>query len=419
MQVSILEQRAQATLKENRTEHIKRKRRRNAYDEEGEPTTSFISPLPRVDTQKQFMDVLETWVTPPKLLEPEEEGRGRPLELKSFIIENNGQLDRSFVANGMVGEIRDTGLDDLKILSLLRPKTDPTLEPDRIEFYLDMSHKRFLLLHTNFDSELTTRTVRDLVGSNKNQLDNAWLSTSMLNEVSAMPGNKKEGYRIGYRDPFRNRDANELVSEYDMLVEAKGGISKQLYRLADSDPEIRRTLGYEWLSISRGNVPHGVLEDLSHNGRFALRKGRSVGDHVILVKLVRDHYRDRVVEVEEHRIDAFKKDGFGSFRGAPFEFEFKREVRDWQPFLARLFDAKDPFRIWGMTSKVRDGYYRVLGVDMHTGHPLDVEIANHLIRVYLPKDSCGNVVMRLFVNLQRYFDATITCNQMSAIPIAS
>lgn len=413
MQVSLLEQGTKATLKaKRRSGHDHEGCRR--YPQECETTTSLIDPLPRIETQKQFMDVLETMVTPPKILKPEEEGRGRPFELKSYLIENNGKLDRSFALEGMVGEIRDTGIETLKILTLLRGTSEPTKEPDKVEFYLDMSHERFLLLHTNFDSELTMRAVRDLVGSGRYELDNAWLSTTMLNEVSTMPGNKREGYRIGYVDPFQIRDSNELVYESDMLMEAKGGISKKLYELAGSDPEVRRALGYEWVSISRGNVARGVLEDLGHNGRFALRRGRSVGDHMILVNQVKDDYIERVKEVEDHRIDAYKKDGFATIRGVPFEFEFSRDIDDWQPILARLFDAKDPFRVWGIRSKVRDGYYRILGVDMHTGHPLDIEVTDHLLRVYLPKNSCGNVIMRLFVNLQRYFDATITCNQLSA-----
>lgn len=380
-----------------------------------------MNPIPRVESQKQFVDVLETWVTPPKILEPEEEGRGRPLELKSYIIEKNGSLDRSFALEGMVGEIKDTGIESLKILSLLRatPSTDPSAEPVRVEFYLDMSHERFLVLHTNFESELVRMTVRDLVGSSRFELDSAWLPTTMLNEISSRPGNKREGYRIGYTDYFATASPDELVSENDMSVEAKGGISKQLYRMAEKDEELKRTLGYDWVSISRGNVKHGVLEDLGYNGRFALRKGRSVGDHMILVDLVKEDYKERVKEVEDHRLDAYKQDGYSTMRGAPFEFEFTRDIEDWQPYLTRLFDSKEPFRIWGVTSKVREGYYRVLGVDMHTGHPLDIEIADHLFRVYLPKYSCGNVVMRLFVNLQRFFDATITCNQIGVKPIAS
>lgn len=382
---------------------------------------SFFNPLPHIETQKQFMDVLETWVTPPKILAPEEEGRGRPLEVKSYIIEKNGSLDSSFALEGMVGEIKDTGVETIKILRLLRASspTDPAVEPVRVEFYLDMSDERFLVLHTNFESELVSRTVRDLVGSSRFQLDSAWLPTTMLKDISSRPGNRREGYRIGYTDYFVTASPDELVSENDMSVEAKGGISKLLYSIAEKNEELRRTLGYDWVSISRGNAKRGVLEDLGYNGRFALRKGRSVGDHVILVDNVKESYRSNVEDVETHRLDAYKKDGYSTVRGAPFEFQFSRDIKDWRPYLARLFDSKEPFRVWGLTSKVREGYYRVLGVDMHTGNPLDIEISDHLFRVYLPKYSCGNVVMRLFANLQRFFDATMTCNQISAKPIAS
>ena len=172
------------------------------------------------------MDVLDAWVTPPKISSPEQELRGRPLELKSYVIENNSNLGQFFSWEGMTGEVRDTGIDTLKILVLLRYKSDLAKGPDRVEFYLDKSDERFWLLHTNFDAELTAKAVEAFVGSGKYAFDNAWFSTNMLDKLSTMPGNKRGGYRIGYFDPFHVRDSNELVQENELVIESKGGFQR-------------------------------------------------------------------------------------------------------------------------------------------------------------------------------------------------
>jgi hypothetical protein len=375
----------------------------------------MTAPLVRVDTQKQFMDALEDMVTPPKRFEADKEMRGHPYELKSYLIENNtDHLEESFAIEGWVGRISNTGIDKLKILTLVRD-TLSGKRASEVQFYLDMSDKRFLLLHTNYHSNLTKHVVTAFVDSARFELDRAWFSGTMLKNAQDAVGNRGAGKRVGFVDIFGNPDADELVPENEIMMEARGGYSKRLFKISEDDPEVRRTMGYDWVGIARGDLRHGIKDEVNYNGRFTVKKGRSVGEHMVLVDNLKDDYVGAVKNVESYRIDGYKSDdGFSTIKGTPFEFEFTRNVEDWQPFLDRMFDAMRPFRIWGVRTKVRDGYHKVLGVDMHTGHRLDIELTDQLIRVYLPNPSCGNVIMRMFVNLQRAFDATAKCKQISA-----
>ena len=100
--------------------------------------------------------------------------------------------------------------------------------------------------------------------------------------------------------------------------------------------------------------------------------------------------------------------------GGPFVFRFKRKIDDWDYFLERMFNSKEPFRVWGIRNKIYDGFYQILGVDAHTYHTFDIEVTNDLFRVYLQKGSCGNLVARLFVNLQRFFDSQVSCSRIEA-----
>ena len=66
--------------------------------------------------------------------------------------------------------------------------------------------------------------------------------------------------------------------------------------------------------------------------------------------------------------------------------------------IAEILDA---FRIY-------DGEYKRDQIDAAIN--LKYEITPYLIRVYLPKGACGNTILRLFTNLQHYFDSAIKIN---------
>lgn len=365
--------------------------------------------LPKVGTRKQFMDTLSDMITPPKSEEGEgEEMRGRPTELKSYLLESNSPLSKHFQFDEISADVSDTGIESIKVLTLVR-------KGNAVQFYLDLSDERFLLLHTNFHSDDTHYLVRRLIQSDKNEFDSAWLSTSMLKGIAGGTGNRDEGYRVDYEDIFQPVGEEDINPRNDVRLDISGTLSKNFLKVIKQDETVQRTMGYERIRIARGASSHGVLDDVSYDGRFRVVRGKSVEDHMILVDSVKADYARQVQEVEEQRIFGTreKSDGSLTIEGHAFDFAFSRPVEDWGKFLPRMFDAKWPFRLWGIKTKIDKDFYRVLGVDMHTGHPLDIEITDGLIRVYLPKDSCGNVVLRLFANLQRFFDSTMQCSQIN------
>jgi hypothetical protein len=365
--------------------------------------------LPKVETRKQFMDTLSDMITPPKSEDGEGgEMRGRPTELKSYLLESNATLSSNFQFDEVQADVSDTGVESIKVLTMVR-------KGKMVQFYLDLSDERFPLLHTNHHSEDTHDFVHRLIQSDKNEFDSAWLSTTMLKEMASKTGNRDEGYSVDYEDIFQSVGEEDIIPRNDVRLDISGTLSKNFLKVIKQDENIQRTMGYEKIRIARGLPRKGVLDDVSYDGRFRVVRGKSVDDHMILVDGVKAEYSRKVRQIEEERIFGTrdKSEGSLSIEGHPFDFTFSRSVEDWAKFLPRMFDAKSPFRIWGIKTKIDNDFYRVLGVDMHTGHPLDIEITNGLIRVYLPKGSCGNVVLRLFANLQRYFDSTMQCHQIN------
>lgn len=353
------------------------------------------------------MDALDAMIAPPKMdVTDSGETRGHPTLLKSYLLETNAPLSQSYLFDHTLGVIEDTGLDAIKILTM---RTQPDSQKSyEAQFYIDVSDKRFLVLHTNYRAEETHPFVEKFVTSGKYEFDNAWLSTNSMKRLAESSGNKGYGFEIDYEDYFdRKEDADDITPQEDFRLDTTGVISNKALGLLKLDPLVKRTIGYERITVGRGIKSRGVLEEITYDGRFSVVKGKSVDDHIVLVDSMKSDYIRQVKEVESRSICGNTQSRI--IEGAAFDFEFERDVSDWNRYLGIMFNAKGPFRLWGIKSKVSEKAFRILAVDMHTGHPVDFEITDHLIRAYLPSGSCGNAILRFFVNLQRYFDSQISC----------
>lgn len=372
--------------------------------------------LPKVQNRKHFMDTLHDLITSPRQ-EVSESGdlRGRPPLLKTYIIESNSELSSHFQFDSIKADIDNTGIDNIKILTMT--ETIGKYNGTTSQFYLDLSDKRFLVLHTHDLAEDTHSFVKRLKQSMDYEFDSAWLSTSMLKSISKKTGNRDYGVEVDYENIFQQNDDDDdlenIAPKDDLRLHISGTVYDRVLKLIRTDDLVEQTMGYEKITIGRGTKSRGVLDDLTYDGRFSLIRGKSIDDHMVLVDTVKEDYAQQMLEIEKNRIFGSTCDGIHTVEGMAFEFEFNRSVDDWDKYINRIFNAKEPFRIWGIKNKINDGFYTVLAVDLHTGHPVDVEIADNLMRVYLPKGTCGNVVLRLFVNLQRFFDSKIRCPQLN------
>jgi len=366
--------------------------------------------LPKVQTQKEFMDTLYDRINPPRI--PTEDGSiaGKPTELKTYLIENNSKLLQEFYTEDLQINIDQTGLDHVKILTL----TDTKESGGTSQFYLDKTDERFLIFHTFDLAKQVTPIIKRLINSEKIEFDNAWLSSSLLKNISGRTGNEDHGFSVDHTDYFQQEeienDDEPIKPDTFSRMDISGKQSEKILQLLKQDREIEQIMGYDKITIGRGTKTYGVIDDLDYSGRFRVVKGKSVDDHISLVNMVKNDYSQEVKEIEKFRI--YGDSNTKSVEGKPFDFVFDRKVEDWNFFLTRIFNAKSPFRIWGIKSKIGEGFYRVLGVDAHTGHPLDIEVMDNLFRIYLPEGSCGNAITRLFVNLQRFFDSKIHCPQL-------
>lgn len=362
--------------------------------------------LPPVKTQQGFMDVLEDMILPPKP-DPENTSPGRMRELKSYILESDKGLESEFKASGMQCKVRNTGLDHIKILNVQDEKSH--------EFFLDKTDPRFFVLHTNEKSNDTARIMAKLTRDTRYAFDYAWLHSDMLESIVEMSGNRFLGFGGSYSDRHLGSDENNGANIGDLRLNISGSIAAKIKTLVREDPQVSRTCANRMVRIMRGveSSKHGYAQDEVHyNGHFALKRGKSVDDHLALIEMCRKRYSESVESVESLRMGTRRVDGRDLFDGRPFDFEFPNGIANTDAFISDMFSSTAPFNLWGIKTSIADGYFGVMAIDLHTGSPIDFEIADDMMRVYLDKGNCGNTILRLLTNLQMHHDAKDRCVQV-------
>lgn len=369
-------------------------------------TNTNNTKLPRVRTKKQFMDYLEGAISMPR--DDDMEPRGRPPELKAYMIESEGGFPPSFSSDGITGEVQNTDLDGVKIL---RVRQNGAV----FEFFLDTSDPRFFVLHTNEKSDDVGPIVRTLTKDRRYTFDNTWFHSGMLYNFTKKEGNAFNGFGVKYdNDTFLSDDYDCDSGIDDLRIIINGSLAQRVLDIVDGEPGIKKTMAFNKVRIRRGqdSPSYSIQDDVTYDGYFSVKRGKSVQDHLHLVDACRDEYSKMVEHVEDTSIGVKAVDGRTLVEGKSFDFEFGSPIEDLDLFIDKMFNSTEPFKLWGLKSKVRDGYYKITAVDLHAGTPISFDVADNLMRAYLFKGNCGNTILRLFTNLQIHYDSRITCKQI-------
>jgi hypothetical protein len=143
-----------------------------------------------------------------------------------------------------------------------------------------------------------------------------------------------------------------------------------------------------------------------HNGKITAG-GTSFDEHNrLLVRVLRD-YGDLVRGFEERYGIGVGTDGNGNHRvtGQPIVLDLNWTVLDLEYAVKRIFASSEPFRLWGLPTRLRDGHYRARAVDLHVGGVLTFDITPEHVVIQLPCGTCGNTVVRFLNNLQFHVNA--------------
>lgn len=349
--------------------------------------------------RKGFMDFLEHLM---QLSEDDKyalakyggEYRGKQAELKTYIMESNN-LPGKIANSDVVVQPFTTDLPTVNVWRIFFGKINAT-------FYVDSTDPRFLVLYTNDLAHVTDNLYKKLVHTTKNKFDQIWLPKDVLYKLTKLPGNTFKGFGLRFDDYFSIKQEDE---NYDAIkLSAVGALSSDVLRVLSEKTSIKKTISFSKVRVLRGVKGSCVTDELQYLGRLITIAGNSVDYHVNFVEVIKRTYRQMIEVVEENRIGIKKVEGRTLLEGQAFDFVLDRKIDDLDSFADVLLDQKTPFRLWGLRSKILPEMRRIVGVDLHTGDPIDLEVTPSLIRVYVPKGACGNTALRLFVNLQHTWD---------------
>lgn len=366
--------------------------------------------LPKVQTRKEFMDYLGNEISPPKDEDDGPLGRGGLRELKAYVVEADSGIPRTGKSDGASWDMIDTGVDKMKIMRTLVGGT-------MCEFYADVSDKRFHVLHTTARSDDAGRAVTAITDMDRLPLDRMWLSDSLLKALVKKSGaGTFRGFGVKYAGGFLDEDRPRGVDDLNMSI--NGSMAREIEGHMMQNPHLAGAIAYRKIRLMCGEATSPsdyVHDDIGKEGYFAVKRGTSVQDHLYLVDSAKALYTSTIEGIEECRLGSSRLNGETVIGGEPLHFDFKEPLQDTRRFIARLFDSTRPFRLWGLKSEIVEGYYRVAGLDLHTGDPINFEITANMMRVYLSENSCGNTIMRLLCNLQDRFGTLIRCRQVEQL----
>lgn len=365
--------------------------------------------LPKVQTRKELMDYLGSEINPLRF-DDEPSAQGRVRELKAYVIEADAGIPQSGGSPNAGWEMIDTGIDKVKIM---RTRVGDTA----CEFYADVSDKRFHTLHTTAKSNDAGRAVAAITDMDGLPLDRMWLSDSLLKALAKKSGSGAfRGFAARYAGSFLEENRPRNLEDLDLHV--NGFMAEEICDHMEQNPYLEGKIAYGKIRLMHGeetNPDDYAHDDIDKKGYFAVKRGKSVQDHLYLVNSAKELYAKTIEGIEECRLGLSYHDGDMIIGGEPLHFNFKEPLHDTHRFIRRLFDSTRPFRLWGLESEVDDGYYTVAGLDLHTGDPINFEIGANMMRVYLSENSCGNTVMRLLCNLQDRFGTLIKCKQVEQL----
>jgi len=348
--------------------------------------------------------------------------QGRDLEpdtalVKTYLIE--AHLDegapKADVENVLERSFRQEVLPEARSWAM-KPTKDDSLHyvtakrnREEVGIYVDSANRRFWLLHSMNSSVALDSIIRKVVLGTP-ELDRAWIPAELLTEASKRGAFR--GLSLDYdrrKVPDVDFDAPETVAFLKMQL--WGNKAAEVLKLLSQKGAFphQTTLSKVKVKFWLGDIDRGefAIDDIKFNGKVTAR-GTSFQSHVSLVGDVYGRYAEAIRSLERRvSLNWERQERAWSLRGGPVSLLLEQPIPDLSRFCHKVFSCSSPFRLWGAPTSVSPQCLRICAIDLHVGSRITFEVSPRLIRVYLPRGSCGNSVMRFYTNLQHYYDSLV------------
>ena len=285
-------------------------------------------------------------------------------------------------------------------------------------YFVDVRDQRFQLVHTIGKANQTDETLRALTSGPVAGFDHAWMPGGFLKlqsrgQLTGFAFRFEDSVDETARSPFEHVDhetgeilPTPLKKPRTSLKASEQGAAEIEYRkMLESDIfQGRKALDQiEFQSVEPDDRRDYTVSNVYYWGKVVTR-GTWIGGHLATVDSITANYRRVVEQIEQEFALGWTAEGDGYVhKGKPFEFHLPSHaaILDLGRFVQLVFSSTKPFRLFGIPEWRSRTRIDVSAIDLHSGDPVDFEITERQIRVYLPVGSCGNVIARLYTNLQR------------------
>jgi hypothetical protein len=284
------------------------------------------------------------------------------------------------------------------------------------EFYVDASDRRFWILHSASNSRKADNILHRVI-ANDTHLDSAWLPMQLLERVADMGTFKGLHLDYDHREvPDVEFEEPDAPVEY-LKMQLWGNRAREVLRILRQPDAFANAT-----TLSKVKIKHYLdrdvdddsfsLDEVKWDGKITAR-GTSFQSHINLVNSIYRSYSEKVRGFEQRFSLRFEEPAANqphvhmTMDGEPLTITFSRPIGDLKKFMEAIFGGTDPFRLWGVPVSIGQNYFRVTAVDLHVTNRITFEIAPDFMRVYLPDGSCGNTIVRLYTNLQHYYDSQV------------
>lgn len=322
-------------------------------------------------------------------------------------------------------------LDDsfLELRVWVKENSDSAPKP-KTAGYLEQYDERFFAFYTAEKVDIAKKLVNRWVTSSP-EIDLSWFSGQLLQSLWDRDVSQRgDSYfsKLIFQhesvfdlpeDASQEMDAeddeeNEEVSEEDRpererrkvrseIKDRIGPIRKALSKLQGNYPPLHALSGLRFPS----RAAHGS-HDLYQMGQITNRSN-SFEDHRNTVRYLYRTYKSLLETTEssawlatEEPVPSQK--GAASFKGVPLIVNFSEELSEttFNHWVARAFQKRNRFRLWGDPIRLGPRKVHVYGADRHLWQPINLEMTSRRVVAILPKGTCGNTFHRLVTNVQRY-----------------
>jgi hypothetical protein len=318
---------------------------------------------------------------------------------KTFVVEVHPEGNAEDLLSEIAGKANLRPTEDAYLYRLEVPDADDC-------FWVDQLDERFWNFHTTMSTAMASRYLKQRVAS-RHELDWVWLPSDHLRTV--WPDTHVRGVRAKFEGSQLLGGAAPVD---DVRLKLSGRSADFFLEYLYQNAEIRSAVPFDGVQVDLDDPDFGsVHEAVDRMGRFAV-SGDSLEFHLQFVQTVIDRYRHLVTACEQKAIewaafDPADDNAGGRYLGAPIVIRFSRPIPDLEQFTDALFSSREPFRLWG-APRIEPGIAEIEAVDLHIGQPVNIDIGDQWMRVYLRRGCCGNSMARLASNLQHRFDSALT-----------